>query len=495
LETRKANIMGISLRRVLDTLLLLETFAALLPGSHGSHLRQGAESPANQDIRITRSFDMAESALEGSPGLVVGSYLTKDVTPSQNRALILGGTTTDHGEYPYFATIKSTAMCGASLIHPDILLTAAHCQKEFARIGVVYIGAHELDTLATTAERRTLIRQYPHPDNHDLMLIQLDQPVDTLRVVTLNSDPDQPRSNSTLTAIGFGATSTEPLTYSDNLMAVDVHPVDPDICARQYNGLVTVDPDTMLCAGHSLPNHDSCNGDSGGPLLDKETGEQVGIVSFGKGCGDPDFPGVYTRVSTYKSWIHDRICELSAVPPADCPAPNSISKTEELIRVIVDIKYDDRPSESFWRLVDDATGQALAFQPTLPEQGVWSSRAMLLPPGKYTLHFTDTEGDGICCGHGKGAIIISADLRPNTGAEAPAVAAKSRINNVLADSGGKFEYHLSLPFVVGADGDATYYTITTDADDDDDRNLKAILIPSVVFVTVMIIMALTLWPF
>jgi kallikrein 13 len=214
-------------------------------------------------------------------------------------------------------------MCGASLIHPDILLTAAHCQKEFAKNGVVYVGAHELDTMGKTAERRTLIRQYPHPEHHDLMLFQLNQPVDTLPVVTLNSDPDLPRLSSTLTAIVFGATSIEHFAPSDNLMALDLYPVDSDTCVRQYNETIPINPDTMLCAGHSSPNRDSCNGDSGGRLLDKATGEQVGIVSFGKGCGDPNFPGVYTRVSKYTSWIRDRICEMSGVPPADCPASNS----------------------------------------------------------------------------------------------------------------------------------------------------------------------------
>jgi trypsin len=445
--------MGIQLRRVLDTLLLLETFATLLPGSQGSHLRQLVETPVNHYNRIYQSFDAKERTIEGLTGPVVGSSLNKDVTALYPSPLIIGGRTTDSGEYPYFVTTVSST-CGATLIHPDIMLTAAHCQKVLATTRVVYVGAHELHTLATTAERRTLIRQYPHPDNsaiafqNDVMLFQLNQPVNTLPVVTLNSDSDVPRLDSLLTAIGFGTTSTAKFVPSNYLMAVDVYPVDSDTCVRQYNVTVTVDPDTMLCAGHTSPNRDSCNGDSGGPLLDKATGEQVGIVSFGRGCGNPDFPGVYTRVSKYTSWIHDRICELSAVPPADCPTTPDPSV--DAVRVILDITYDNHPTESFWRLEDDTTGQTLAFQPGIQERSASMRQVIPLPPGKYTLHFTDTAGDGICCGDGMGNIVISAEVGGKAVAEAP-VAVDTRTMShveVLADSDGEFKHHLSLPFVV-----------------------------------------------
>jgi secreted trypsin-like serine protease len=44
-------------------------------------------------------------------------------------------------------------------------------------------------------------------------------------------------------------------------------------------------------------------GDSGGPAVDNSTGLQVGIVSFGTGCARPGVPGVYTNVSSVRSWI------------------------------------------------------------------------------------------------------------------------------------------------------------------------------------------------
>jgi trypsin len=494
------------------SLLLLETailasIATLLPVSLASHLRHVVKTEESNDIGLSQPVDTNEG-VEDTTGPSIASYSTHDVTPLQASPRIVGGTITNPGEYPYFATTTSR-MCGASLIHPDILLTAAHCQKGLAKAGVVFVGAHKLDALATAAEKRTLIRQYPHPDSGflelkgDLMLLQLNQPITNLSVVTLNTDPDLPSLDSTLTVIGFGTTLTDRL--SDSLQEVDVYPVDPDTCVRQYNETATVDPAIMLCAGDSLPNHDSCSGDSGGPLLDKATGEQVGIVSFGKECGGPDYPGVYTRVSTYASWIQDRICELSAVPPANCPPPpnsNSKATTGELIKVSLYIQYDKNPTESFWRLEDDATGQTIAFQPSLPERGASTSQVLMLPPGKYTLQFTDTDGDGICCRHGQGEIVISVETQHKDMVQVSDVlgGVEPRIGyyvKVLADSDGAFESRLSLSFVVPSSADLTNTNTNTadnenesDAGDDenDGGDIETILIVTIPVIAVLSLM-------
>ncbi len=59
----------------------------------------------------------------------------------------------------------------------------------------------------------------------------------------------------------------------------------------------------MICAGELFT--DSCQGDSGGPLVVRLNGQlkQAGVTSFGIGCGRPRFPGVYTRVSEFNTWI------------------------------------------------------------------------------------------------------------------------------------------------------------------------------------------------
>jgi trypsin len=451
---------GSTTMRGVDTIIffLLGVIATLmLPVSSAlglqSHLRQEVETQAQ-----TSSDSM---------GTLLDFSLTDKVIDLPTTPKILGGNTTERGQYPYFAT-TSNSVCGATLIHSDILLTAAHCQKQFATTGVVYIGAHQTDTFTQTAVRRTIIRQYLHPDNDltpfksDLMLFQLNAPVNNVSVITLSSDPALPRLNSTLTVIGFGVTSTKSFVHADSLLAVDVFAIDDELCVRQYEEITTIYPQTMLCAGHPLPDRDSCGGDSGGPLLDTTTGEQVGIVSFGKGCGEVDFPGVYTRVSTYTSWILDRICELSAVPPMNCPAPmiepnsNTNSVSEKLHKVILEIQYDGRSAESFWRLDDDLSGKTVAFQPAIPNRGEFFRQEILLPTGRYRLIMTDTSGEGICCYWGLGSVTISAEIKKDKAvARDETVAVEARMNNpddnveILGQSDGKFGFHLSLPFVVG----------------------------------------------
>ena len=84
-------------------------------------------------------------------------------------------------------------------------------------------------------------------------------------------------------------------------------------CNNNYSDYPLNILDSMLCAGYpGEGGKDSCAGDSGGPLVCNENGNAVlaGVVSWGNGCGEPDYPGVYSRVTHVLDWIKENMVIL-----------------------------------------------------------------------------------------------------------------------------------------------------------------------------------------
>jgi len=88
------------------------------------------------------------------------------------------------------------------------------------------------------------------------------------------------------------------------LRAVEVEIIGREACEKKYAGKDIVTP-RMVCAGVAEGRKDACAGDGGSALYIKKSGKQIGIVSWGEGCAQKEYPGVYSNLAEKE--IHDFI--------------------------------------------------------------------------------------------------------------------------------------------------------------------------------------------
>ncbi|XP_068153227.1 trypsin-4 [Drosophila tropicalis] len=226
---------------------------------------------------------------------------------------IVNGRDAGDGEFPYQLSLRrqSVHICGASVISGNWAITAAHCidghersPQEFTlRLGSVLrsVGGDVQQVLAI----------YKHP-SYDAKDMNFDVALLRTAAETLTSNngkvaPIQLPSigeaiNDSMPAIvsGWGHMSTTDPILSSVLKSTTVLTVNQQKCHNdlKFHGGVT---EAMFCA--AARNTDACQGDSGGPISAQNT--LIGIVSWGVGCADPYYPGVYTRLAhpTIRRWI------------------------------------------------------------------------------------------------------------------------------------------------------------------------------------------------
>uniref|UniRef100_A0A4W4EWR3 Peptidase S1 domain-containing protein n=1 Tax=Electrophorus electricus TaxID=8005 RepID=A0A4W4EWR3_ELEEL len=222
------------------------------------------------------------------------------VAPLNNK--IVGGQNAAAGSWPWQVSIHHAYnfhFCGGSLINSGWVLTAAHC---FTLEGT------NMNQVFRSVTSVTINPNYNSDTNdNDMALLQLSSTVTFTPYVTpiCLAASGSTFFNGTLSWVtGWGNIASLP--SPGYLQEVQVPIIGNRQCFCLYGGGIT---GNMICAGALPGGKDSCQGDSGGPLVIKQGSIwiQAGIVSFGNGCAQANYPGVYTRVSQYQKWINQVI--------------------------------------------------------------------------------------------------------------------------------------------------------------------------------------------
>jgi trypsin len=220
---------------------------------------------------------------------------------------IVGGTRASIATYPYtvyLATSSGFQYCGGTLVRPNKVVTAAHCTTGDSPSAVrVVAGREDKQSTAGVVARVTRIWISPswNPSRFtgDVSVLTLDRNLSfgTLPLAT-PADTALYAAGRSTRILGWGTTCSG-CGASRYLLTATVPLTSNATCSSAYGSDFVAS--AMVCAGYPQGGVDTCQGDSGGPLV--TGGRLIGITSWGFGCAEPGFPGVYTRVMTYYNQV------------------------------------------------------------------------------------------------------------------------------------------------------------------------------------------------
>lgn len=223
---------------------------------------------------------------------------------------VVGGANATLGQFPYAVSLRNAKghFCGGSILNQQWILTAAHCVENSQTRGrYIIAGSHLLSSGGERYEMSTVIihekYNYSNSEN-DIALIELVLPIQfNEKIQPIVYETEEVGADAQAVLCGWGD-----LKYGgsrpDILQFVNLETLSNQECQNAY-GHLPIPPifNSQVCTFTRF-GEGSCHGDSGGPLV--SNGKLIGVVSWGYPCAK-GVPDVFTRVSSFKSWIESKI--------------------------------------------------------------------------------------------------------------------------------------------------------------------------------------------
>jgi len=325
------------------------------------------EQPGQQPFHSSGPSLADHQPVSDLPGWDTCGRQQVSTTSAAREPRIVGGNSTFEGEFPWAVSIQrhGNHHCGGVIVGRRWILTAAHCvRSQLVGNLLVRTGGHTLQHGTSSAASSSsltqnsltghLERDYQvdqivmHDDfnrldnlqpsnaatgfgsgqsnnghgnmmksaantanNADIALLRLKHDIYLNEFAWPVCFPARQAGNFSghdAIVIGWGKLNEKSEEFSNELQKVKLTIIDNKVCQNWFRlaGREMPIDDRIICAGFKQGGKDACHGDSGGPLLSRMSNGQyvvVGVVSTGIGCARPLLPGLYSRVSSYISWI------------------------------------------------------------------------------------------------------------------------------------------------------------------------------------------------
>ena len=244
---------------------------------------------------------------------------------------VTNGHEVPNGKYPWYGTLSvekqpdTLVACGAALIAPDWVITAAHCVTSYyPDLGYnakVVFGLYDKEHPYKIEKRvaKKIISYWGKGSadmSHDIALIKLDNPVEDITPVKLATQEEKPMSGSYITVMGFGiykVNADGKAEYPSRMQEASV-PVQPSsVCDDPHYHISEFNSKTDICEGTITGKRiNAALGDSGSPAVQLINGEYVvvGVTSHGApfdfGWKVP-LPAVYTFTGAFSDWVQQQM--------------------------------------------------------------------------------------------------------------------------------------------------------------------------------------------